>query len=199
MAFVPSLPSLLSSPPTRLPLRSALRPSSFTTTRNPLSTLPSRSFLTTTPVAMLGEGQKAPDFSTVDTDGNTVALSDFSGSKLVIYFSAGAGPGCVSQSCSFRDAEAQFSALDAKIIAVTAQGKSASADFKSSNSLPFPVIPDPKKTLQKLYDIPATFGLIPGRVTYVIDRNGVVQEAYNSQFSVSAHIDIAKKALKDIA
>lgn len=145
---------------------------------------------------VLSEGQKAPSFSATDTDGNTVALDDFRGNKLVLYFSNASGPGCVSQSCSFRDAEAQFSALDAKIVAVSAQNQGASTQFKQSNGLSFPVIPDKDGRLQKLYAVPATLGLIPGRITYVIDRDGVIRSVYNSQFSVSSHIDVAKDALK---
>lgn len=147
---------------------------------------------------MLDEGTKAPDFSAEDTDGNTVSLSDFAGSKLVLYFSPGHGAGCNSQSCSFRDAEAAISALDAKIVAVSAQGRSASAAFKAANALPFPVLPDGKRELQRKFDISATFGLIPGRVTYVIDREGVIRKAYSSQLSMGSHIDVSKKALAEI-
>lgn len=159
---------------------------------------PARQQQFSTTINMLKEGDKAPAFSAEDTDGNTISLDSLSGTKVVLYFSNLAGPGCTSQSCSFRDAEAQFQKLDAKIIAVSAQNKEASIAFKDSNGLKFPVIPDKDRTLQKLFAVPTTFGLIPGRITFVIDRQGIIRTAYNSQFSVSSHIDVAKETLKNI-
>lgn len=147
---------------------------------------------------MLKEGEKAPSFSAEDTDGNTISSDDLSGSNVVLYFSNASGMVCSTQSCSFRDAEAQFNALDAKIIAVSAQGPGASASFKQSNGLTFPVIPDKDGKLQKLFDVPSTFGLVPGRLTFVIDKEGVIRLAHNSQFSAGSHITMAKKTLKSI-
>lgn len=146
----------------------------------------------------LSEGQKAPSFTATDTDGNTISLDDFRGSNLVLYFSNLAGPGCTSQSCSFRDAEAAFSSLNAKIVAVAAQNRETAADFKSKNGLEFPIIPDKDGRIQKLFDVSATLGLLPGRITYVIDKDGVIRSAYNSQFAVSSHVDIAKNTLSQL-
>lgn len=146
----------------------------------------------------VGEGQAAPDFTKQDGDGKTVTLSSFKGTRnVVLYFSNGAGPGCTSQSCSFRDAAEDFAKLDAEIIAVSAQRDTAA--FKRDNQLPFSVIPDGDKELQKLYGVPATMGLIPGRVTYVIDKNGLVRSVYNSQFSTAAHVATAKETLASLS
>lgn len=146
----------------------------------------------------VGEGQSAPDFSKTDGDGKNVTLSSFKGSRnVVLYFSNGSGPGCTSQSCSFRDAAEDFANLDAEIIAVSAQ-KDTSA-FKRDNRLPFSVIPDGDGALQKLYGVPATLGLIPGRITYVIDKNGIVRSVYNSQFSTAAHVQTAKETLQTLS
>lgn len=139
-----------------------------------------------------------PSFNVTDTDGNAVSSDTLRGSKLVLYFSNAAGPGCVSQSCSFRDAEAQFQGLDARIIAVSAQAQPASAEFKRANGLTFPVVADKERVLQKLFGVPTTFGLLPGRVTYVMDRDGVVVRIYNSQFSAGSHVGVAKEVLNSI-
>ncbi|CDF33250.1 unnamed protein product [Chondrus crispus] len=149
-------------------------------------------------VTMVAEGAQAPDFEKTDGDGNKVSLSSFRGSRnVVLYFSNGAGPGCTSQSCSFRDAAEDFAQLDAEIIAVSAQSDTTA--FKRENSLPFSVIPDSQGELRKLYKVPSTLGLLPGRVTYVIDKQGIVRSVYNSQFSTAAHITTASEALKAIA
>lgn len=144
---------------------------------------------------MVSEGQKAPDFSTEDVDGNTVSLSSFNGKNLVLYFSNGGGAVCNAQSCSFRDAVADFQSLDASIVAVAAKKKGAATSFRDSNRLTFPVIPDGEGSLQKLFGVPATLGLLPGRVTYVIDKEGIVRKVYNSQMSSSEHIRVAKETL----
>lgn len=143
------------------------------------------------------EGEPAPDFTKVDGDGKTVTLSSFKDSKnVILYFSPGRGSGCTTQSCSFRDAAEEFASLDAEIIAVSAQRDTTK--FKSENRLPFSVIPDPDGELQKLYGVSTTLRFIPGRVTYVIDKQGVIKKVYNSQISVKNHIDVAAETLKNL-
>lgn len=147
---------------------------------------------------VLSEGTRAPDFTANDTEGKSYSLSDFRGKNLVLYFSNTQGAGCNAQSCGFRDNEARFSALNAQIVAVSAKNAAAAASFKQSNNLPFPVLVDGDGRLQKLYDVPSTLGFLPGRVTYVIDKDGVIRSAYNSQFSMSSHIDTAKETLQKL-
>lgn len=147
---------------------------------------------------VLSKGTPAPDFSKTDGDGNQVTVSSFKGNRnVVLYFSNGSGVGCTSQSCSFRDAAEDFAKLDAEIIAVSAQRDTTS--FKRENRLPFSVIPDPDGELQKLYGVPPTLGLIPGRVTYVIDKQGVIQCVYNSQFSTAQHVKTAAGTLQSLS
>ncbi|KAI0559670.1 Peroxiredoxin [Gracilaria domingensis] len=198
MAFVNStvgLPRLRAA----LALRScSSRASKFIAARNPaLARLPTRRFVATS--VMVAEGQSAPDFERNDIDGNRIKLSELRGSNVILYFSALQGPGCTSQSCTFRDAAEDFASLDAKIIAISAQGGGKSSQFKRTNRLSFPIVSDPDKELQKLYGVPATFGLIPGRVTFVIDKEGVVQKIFNSQFNVTQHVAIAKETLQALA
>lgn len=145
---------------------------------------------------MVKEGDPAPDFTRTDGDGETISLSALKGQNVVLYFSNGAGPGCTTQSCTFRDAAEDFTKLDARIIAVSAQNDQSAADFKRTNRLPFSVIPDKGRELQKMYGVPATLGLIPGRITYVIDKDGVVRKIYNSQFSAAQHVTVAKETLE---
>ncbi|PXF45117.1 Peroxiredoxin Q, chloroplastic [Gracilariopsis chorda] len=150
------------------------------------------------PPKMLAEGQPAPDFDRVDGDGNRIKLSELRGQNVILYFSNLAGPGCTSQSCTFRDAAEHFVNLNARVIAVSAQSDQKSADFKRINRLPFSVISDVDKQLQKLYNVPSTFGLIPGRVTFVIDKQGVVRKVFNSQFNATQHVAVAKETLSSL-
>lgn len=179
----------------RAPIASVCSFSDRTSLATPLrrAHVPARRPLTSMAAA---EGRPAPDFSATDTDGNAVSLSGLRGSKVILFFMAGAGPGCTTQSCSLRDASAELTSLDAKIVAVSARGGGAA--FKSSNSLNFPVIDDTNGSLQTLYGVPKTFGLIPGRVTYVIDKEGVVRKSFNSQFSIAQHVAVAKETVEKI-
>lgn len=153
---------------------------------------PQRAFTT-----MVTEGSPAPDFSATDTDGNQISLASLRGSPVILFFMAGAGMGCTTQSCAFRDASAEFNQLDAKIIAISA--RSDGAAFKSNNSLNFPVINDASGELQRLFGVSKTLGLIPGRFTYVIDKQGIVKSVYNSQFSFAEHVRIAKETVGALA
>lgn len=143
------------------------------------------------------EGSVAPDFTATDTDGNVVSLAGLRNSNVVLFFMAGAGMGCTTQSCAFRDAAAELNDLDAKIVAVSARTDGAA--FKSNNSLTYPVVNDGDGRLQTLYGVPKTFGLIPGRITFVIDKEGIVRKVFNSQFSIAKHVETAKETVKALA
>lgn len=147
--------------------------------------------------ALLGEGAALPKFSATDTAGNAVTDDMLRGKPAVLYFMAGSGPGCTQQSCAFRDAAAEFNKLDAAIIGVSA--RSGGASFKDQNGLTYPIVEDADGKLQALFGVPKTLGIIPGRVTFVIDPKGTIQKVFNAQFKFQDHVDIAKEAITAMA
>jgi peroxiredoxin Q/BCP len=143
-------------------------------------------------------GDKAPDFALPDSTGNVVRLGDFRGRKaVVLYFYPKDGtPGCTKESCTFRDQYQDFQDAGAEVIGVSSDSAESHAKFASKYRLPFRLLADDGGSVRRQYGVPATLGLLPGRVTYVIDRDGVVRHVFNSQFQATQHVAEAIGALK---
>lgn len=131
----------------------------------------------------LKSGEKAPEFSAKDQDGNTINLSDFKGKKLVLFFYPKAStPGCTAQACNLRDNHEFFQKKGYEIVGVSADSEKRQQKFKNKYELPFPLLADenkevinaygvwgPKKFMGKEYD-----GI--NRTTFVIDENGFIED-----------------------
>ena len=104
---------------------------------------------------MSGEvGSKAPSFALLDTDGNEYASSNLVGKKAVIAFFPAAFSGvCAEELCSFQDALADFTSVDAEVLGVSIDGRFANGAFRDANKLPFPVLSDYQKTTIADYDV----------------------------------------------
>ncbi len=143
-------------------------------------------------------GDKIPKFSAIDTNGNSFESDTIVGKKsLVIYFyPKDDTPGCTIQACSFRDQYEDFKALGAEVIGVSSDSVKSHQKFAKQYRLPFTLLSDSDKKLRKLFGVPNDLlGLIPGRVTYVADKNGIIQLVFNSM-SGKIHIEKALEILK---
>jgi len=127
-------------------------------------------------------GDKAPEFSTKDQDGNTVNLSDFKGKKLVIFFYPKAStPGCTAEACNLRDNWEQFQLKNYAIVGVSADNEKRQQNFKEKYKLPFPLLADEDKNLINAFGVwgPKKFmgkeyeGI--NRTTFIIDENGIIE------------------------
>ena len=141
---------------------------------------------------------KAPLFKGIGYDGNEIKLSDYLGkSNVVLYFyPKDNSPGCTKEACRFRDEFDEFNKLNAIIIGVNRASVESHRRFKEKRNLPFNIISDADGEIYKSYEVKS--GLISERVTYVIDRNGVIREVYNSQLNYMKHPEIARTALEKI-
>lgn len=149
---------------------------------------------------MIAVGDKAPLFNGIDQSSNPVDLEDFIGKKaLVIYFyPKNFTPGCVAEACSFRDHYQAFTDLGALVIGISADSVASHARFVQKYKLPFTMIADTGNHIRKKYSVkPDLFGLIPGRETFVIDRQGIVKLRFNS-LQATKHIPKALDILKTI-
>ncbi len=149
----------------------------------------------------LKAGEAAPDFTLDDQDGNPVTLSSFRGEKCVVlyFYPKDDTPGCTAESCSFRDHYADFTDAGAEVIGVSDDSVASHRAFKAKHRLPFTLVSDRGGEVRRRYGVPSTFGLLPGRVTFVIDKEGVVRHAFNSQMEATRHVDEALAVLKRIA
>jgi len=150
----------------------------------------------TSVVAAVTEGDTAPDFTATDAGGDTFSLSSLTPGRPVIlyFFPKSFTPGCTKQAAAFRDASDVMAGLNAEVIGVS--GDDRQAEFKKEMGLPFKLVSDADGSLRKLYGVPSTFGILPGRVTYVINAGGTVVKTVNSQLDIGSHVSEAVKALK---
>ena len=142
-------------------------------------------------------GDKLPNFSAKDTNGNDFDSKDYLGKQpLVIYFyPKDDTPGCTAQACSFRDNYQDFKDLGAEVIGISSDTVQSHIRFKSKFNLPFILLSDNTKKLRKLFGVQNSLFVIPGRETFVIDKNGIVLMVFNSMSS-EIHITKALSVLK---
>lgn len=145
-------------------------------------------------------GDPAPNFTLPSASGETVHLHDFLGkSNVILYFYPKDNTyACTVESVSFRDNYDDFVKADAVVIGVSSDSPKSHAQFAGKFNLPFQLLSDQKNSVRKLYGVPPTFKVIPGRVTYVIDKKGIVRYIFSSQFSPRSHVEHALDALKEI-
>ncbi len=137
-------------------------------------------------------GQPAPDFTLPDQDGTNLSLDDLRGGWSVVYFyPADDTPGCTAEACSFRDSHEAFTDAGARVIGISGDSIEKHKAFAAKHSLPFTLLADTEGTVRDDWGVGKTLGLLPGRVTYVIDPEGVVRHKFSSQFKPKKHIDEA--------
>jgi peroxiredoxin Q/BCP len=143
-------------------------------------------------------GDEAPDFVLPDRTGKMVRLSEFRGHKAVVlyFYPKDDTPGCTKESCAFRDSYQSFQDAGAEVIGVSSDSAESHGKFAAKHRLPFTLLADQGGQVRKRYGIPATLALLPGRVTFVIDRSGIVRHVFNSQFQATQHVSEAREALR---
>ena len=149
---------------------------------------------------MLKEGTAAPDFEAMLDSGEQFRLSGHRGSKNVVlyFYPKDFTPGCTREACSFRDNYSAVEQHDAVIVGVSNDSAESHKRFKDTHNLPFPLAADPDKRIIGLYDAVGFLGLTTARVTYVIDKEGVIRKAFRHDLAISRHLDDTLDALRSI-
>ena len=150
------------------------------------------------PMSAIDVGDNAPGFSLKDQNGATVSLSDFHEKTWVgLYFYPKANTtGCTAQACSFRDAYQDFKDAGAEVIGISRDSEEQHQGFADKYRLPFVLVADEGGRVRKDYGVPKSMGFLPGRVTYVIDPEGIVRHVFNSQLKVHKHVDEALAVIR---
>ncbi|OCQ90542.1 peroxiredoxin [Nostoc sp. MBR 210] len=145
-------------------------------------------------------GDIAPDFTLPAQNGATVSLNDFRGQKAVVlyFYPKDDTPGCTAESCAFRDQYEVFKDAGAEVIGVSGDSSESHQKFAAKYNLPFILLSDKGDQVRKQYGATAAFGLFPGRVTYVIDQQGVVQYVFDSMLNFQGHVTEALKTLQTL-
>ena len=145
-------------------------------------------------------GDQAPDFTLPAQNGEQVRLSDRLGQRVVVlyFYPKDETSGCTAQACAFRDSFEVFTDAGAEVIGVSSDPVDKHAAFADHHKLPFILLSDAKGQLRKTYGVPSLLGVVPGRVTYVIDRTGTVRQVFNSMTNVGRHVNDALGMVKQL-
>lgn len=152
----------------------------------------------------VGVGDVAPDFELPDQHGRTVRFSDLrtrnghAGPAVLFFYPKNFTPACTREACVFRDEYERFTDAGATVVGVSGDDPASHAKFAAAHRLPFTLLSDADGAVRRLYGVPASLVLFPGRVTYVLDAAGVVAMVFNSQFRPAEHVRRALDTLRGI-
>jgi peroxiredoxin Q/BCP len=146
-------------------------------------------------------GDKAPDFTLPSQAGEPVRLGDRLGERVVVlyFYPKDETPGCTKEACAFRDSYEVFAQAGAEVIGVSSDSVDKHAAFAGHHELPFTLLSDEGGRVRKSYGVPSTLGILPGRVTYVIDRAGTVRHVFNSMTNIGRHVGDALDVVKKLS
>lgn len=146
-------------------------------------------------------GDLAPDFSLPNQDGQMVRLSDYVGKSPVIlfFYPKDFSGNCTREVCAFRDNYDVFRKMGAEVIGISQGNVESHQNFSSQYYLPYILLADEDGAVRNAWGVPKAFGLITGRVTYILDLKGIVRSRYESQININGHIQEALNTLKKIA
>ncbi len=146
-------------------------------------------------------GDTAPDFTLPTQTGGMVRLHDLLGQKAIVlyFYPKDNTSGCTAEACAFRDSYEVFKEAGAEVVGVSSDSVESHQGFAARHRLPFILLSDSGGMVRKLYGVERTMGILPGRVTYVIDRDGVVRHIFTSQLNATKHVREAIATLQSLA
>ena len=147
---------------------------------------------------MMKPGDIAPDFTAPDQTGTVVRLSQLlaDGPVVLFFYPKAFTSGCTAESCHFRDLAAEFAAVGAQRIGISADDVATQADFAARHDLGFPLLSDPDRSIASRYGVKRSGLPLTKRMTFVIDTDGRIIEVIASEFNTTEHADAALVALR---
>ena len=145
----------------------------------------------------LAAGDRAPLITLQDQAGVERRSDQLGGQALVLFFyPKDDTPGCTMEACAFRDSYADLQAMNAQVWGVSGDDAASHQRFAARHNLPYPLLVDRGNQLRQAFGVPSVLGLLPGRVTYVIDGSGVIRHVFNNLLDGPAHRREAIAALQ---
>jgi peroxiredoxin Q/BCP len=148
--------------------------------------------------AKVKEGDRAPDFSLHAQDGRTISLHDYVGQRSVVlyFYPKDFTIGCTAEARTFSANYDEVKKMGAEVIGVSSDSASSHESFASECDVRFPLLSDEGAKVRELYGVKSSLGLFPGRVTFVIDKEGIIRRVFASQMNPKRHVSEAIEALK---
>ena len=146
-------------------------------------------------------GSKAPDFELPCETGELIRLSDVLKERVAVlfFYPKDFTPGCTAESCAFRDRYEGFNDAGAEVLGSSRDGVDKHRDFVTKHNLTFHALSDPAGKVHRLFRIKDTIPfLMPGRETFVIDRDGVIRHHFSSQLNATKHVDEALRVVREL-
>jgi peroxiredoxin Q/BCP len=146
----------------------------------------------------LTTGETAPDFSLLDQNGKTVSRTSIKKPLVVYFYPADSSPGCTKQATAFNEqVKTLRTKYGAELVGISGGDVASKQKFAKELGLSFSILADKGDAVRKAFAVPrAAFGLFPGRVTYVLDKNGVCLKVYDELANAESHVGVAMEALK---
>jgi peroxiredoxin Q/BCP len=149
-------------------------------------------------LARLQIGVRAPDFTLPSSTGENVSLSQFIGKKNVVifFYPMDESPVCSREAEAFRDKYQTFKELDAEVLGISSQSVESHQSFSKHHNLPYFLLSDINNSVRRLYGVSSTLGIVPKRVTFVINKEDIIEYMFSSQLQPAKHAEQALFALK---
>ena len=143
-------------------------------------------------------GDQIPLFSLKDQNGNMRSSSNLNKSLVLFFYPKDDTPGCTIEACGFRDKYDLFKILGAEVWGISTGSTQSHLAFANRNKLQYPLLCDHKNKLRRQFGVPKKLGIIEGRVTYIINSEGIIKHVFEDLLNGPAHIKEAIKALKKL-
>jgi peroxiredoxin Q/BCP len=148
----------------------------------------------------LAVGDKSPDFTLPSSSGGMVTLSELTQSKkrtvVVFFYPKDDTPGCTAEACGFRDRYEDFARAGAEVIGISSDSAVSHRRFIGNHKLPMTLLTDADGTVREAFGVRPTLGILPGRATFVLDRDGVVRHVFVSQLRITSHVQQALEVVR---
>jgi len=148
----------------------------------------------------INAGDRAPDFTVTAADGQEVSLAEFRGKHAVVifFYPRDNTSICTQEACAFRDAYEDFVQEGAVVIGVSSDSNERHQSFAAAHRLPYVLVADVDGSLRRMFGVRNSLMILPGRVTFVIDRDGIVRHVFNALWQGRQHMKEALRIVREL-
>jgi peroxiredoxin Q/BCP len=143
-------------------------------------------------------GDALPSLTIHTHQGEVVSLRDLHKPLVLFFYPKDGSPICTKEACAFRDAYQDFVDAGAIVIGISGDSAQRHEEFAAAHRLPFLLASDADGQIRQTLGVSKSLGFLPGRVTYVIDQDGVVRHIFNSQLDAQRHVTEALNILRSL-